>query len=57
MCTLVYPSLSTKRIKNSHQNLPVQPILREKFDMLFEIAKSVEIVIILGKNSDFTLKL
>ena len=28
MYTLVVPSLSTKFIKNSHQNLPVQPWLK-----------------------------
>ena len=28
--TLVVPSLSTKFIKNSHQNLPVQPIFRDR---------------------------
>ena len=46
---LVVPSLSTTFIKNSQKNLPVQ-YSGQKLDMLFEIAKSVEIVIILGKK-------
>ena len=49
--TLVLPSLSTKFIENSHQNFPVQPIFRDKGDMLFELLKSVEIVIILAKTA------
>ena len=49
MYTLVVPSLSAKFIKNS-QNLPVF-YLGTKLDMLFKIAKSVEIVIILGKTA------
>ena len=44
MYTLVVPSLSMRFIKNSHQNLGT------KLDMLFEIAKSVKIVIVLGKQ-------
>ena len=52
MYILVVPSLSTKFITNSHQNLPVYPIFRDKaLDMLFKIAKSVEIVITLGKTA------
>ena len=30
MYTLVVPSLSAKLIKNSRQNLPIQPIFRDK---------------------------
>ena len=61
MYTLVIPSLSTKFIENIHQNLPVQLVQFSqysgtKLDMLLEIAKSVEIVIVLRKNSCFTLK-
>ena len=44
MYTLVVPSLSTKFIKNSHQNLPVSQYLGTKLYMLFEI------VLILGKQ-------
>ena len=48
MYILMVSSLSTKFIANSHQNLPVQPIFR---DMLLKIAKSIEIVTILGKTA------
>ena len=55
MYTLVVTSLSTKFIKRPwitmHQNLPVYQCLGTKLDMLFEIAKSVEIVIKLGKTA------
>ena len=47
MYTLVVPSLSTKFIKNSYQ---FRQYLGAKLDMLFEIANSVEIVIILSKT-------
>ena len=50
MYILVDPSLSTKFIKNSHQNFPVSQCLGIKLDMLFETAKSIEIVILLGKQ-------
>ena len=40
--------LSTKFIKNGHRNLPVYPT---ELEMLFEIAKSVEVVIILRKTA------
>ena len=51
MYILVVPSLSTKFIKNSHQNLPVSQYLGTKRDMLFDIAKSAEIVTILPKTA------
>ena len=51
MYTLVVSSLSTKFIKNSHQNCQFGQYLGTKLDMLFEIAKCVEIVIILGKTA------
>ena len=46
MYTLVAPSLSTNLMKNSHQNCQFSQYLGTKLDMLFEIAKSVEIVIV-----------
>ena len=49
MYTLAVPYLPTKFIKNSHQICQVIQYLGTKLDMLFEIAKSVEIVIILEK--------
>ena len=48
MCTLMVPSLSTKFMKNSDQ---FSQYLGTKLDMLLEIAKSVVIVIILGKTA------
>ena len=48
MCTSVTPSLSSKFIKNSHQNFPVYQYLGRKPGMLFEIVKLIEILILLG---------
>ena len=49
MYTLVLPSLYTKCIKIATRICQYRQYLETKLDMLFEIAKSVEIVIILGK--------
>ena len=51
MHTLVDPSMSTKFIKNSTKICQFSECLGTKLDMLFEIAKSVEILIILGKTA------
>ena len=52
ICTLLAVAfLSAKFIKNSNKNLPFQPIFWTKFDMLFEIAKSVEVVMIFVKTA------
>ena len=45
------PIFVYKFIKNSHKNCQFCQYLRTKLDMLFEIAKSVEIVKILGKTA------
>ena len=37
--------------------MPIWPIFRGKLDRLFEIAKSVEIVIILGRIAGFHAKI
>ena len=46
----VVPYLSTTLITDNHHNFPVCPMFGTKLDMLFEIAKPVEIVIILGEG-------
>ena len=51
MHTLVVLFFSTKFIQNNQQNLPVSHYLGIKLDMLFEIARSAETVIILGKGA------
>ena len=53
--TLLIPSLSTKFIKIATRIGQFSQYLEAKLDMSFDIAKSVEIVIILGKTY-FTLK-
>ena len=50
MYTSIQVSLAMKPT-NSHQNLPVSHYLGTKLDMLFEIGKPVEMVIILGKTA------
>ena len=51
MYTLVVPSLSTKFIKIATRICQFSQYLGTTLDMLFEIAKSVEMVINLGKTA------
>ena len=50
-CTLVVLSLSTKFIKIATKICQFNQYVGTKVDMLFEIVKSVEIIIILGKTA------
>ena len=51
MYSLVVPSLFMKFIKIATKICQFSHYLATKLDMLFEIAKSLEIVIILGKTA------
>ena len=51
MYTLVVPSLSMKFIKIATKICQFSQYLGTKLDILFEIVKSLEIVIILGKTA------
>ena len=50
MYTLVVPSLCTKFIKIANRICQFSQYLGTKLDVLFEVARSVEIVTILGKT-------
>ena len=55
VCNLVVPSLSTNSLKIATRICQFSQYLGTKLDMLFEIAKSVEVVIVVGKTFEFLI--